>query len=327
MDKTTARIEFQNMETKGEKLLEGPFNTLFSIWGDRGYWHESDFGLHGLRALTEFKDLLIPLNLSLNILAGYCDKEQLPVLHGLQVLRDLSAELSVFITEALDGKAFETLAIFESKFNEWKVLFETTPFREIDEALSKAEKKEIFLKKRAISKFTTPLYHGIKLEHLASLLTRSSLEVRTVHRYWRDGLRRFDDHREENYNNCEWIKGISMTRDFDYAARWGEVVLVLNWNELKKNLTFIPVAWFKIHPKREREEFLYFKNEKETYKPDPETGRMSRDQLEKLKESVGEINLTEENFYGFYIRNSSYYSDKDWETLTRHPKFLGMYSA
>ena len=116
-----------------------------------------------------------------------------------------------------------------------------------------------------------------------------------------------------------------MTRDFEYAASWGDVVLVLNWSELKKNLNFLPVAWFRSHPKKEREEFLYFKNEKERYKIQDDSGRMSKEQMEHFMSSVGEISLTEENFYGFYLRSGKYYSRHEVEGLSSHPKFLGFY--
>lgn len=323
MDKVSARVELLNLKKLSEELLRGPYVTLFSIWGSKGYWHEPEFGAHGKRALGEFQDYLVGINLSLNVLAGYSDTQSLNSLRFIQDLRDSTLELNTFIKEILDGREYEDLNPYEIKFQELSNLFNAVNFEEVLTSIQKAENKDIYLKKREISQFSTPLYHGVKLQYIKSILQRSSLEVRTTHRYWKDG-RRYFDYREENYNNCEWIKGISMTRDFDYAAKWGDVVLVLNWNELKQNLSFLPVAWFRSHPKKEREEFLYFENQKDAYKTSESEG-LSREQMEKLQASVGEIPLTEKNFYGFFVRASNYYSDPEWEELTKHPQFLGMY--
>ena len=327
MNQTTARLELQRSLNIIKNIVSEPLHTLFSIWGNKGYWHQPALGLWGVKALDSCADLLSEVESGLNILAAYCNYNSVSTLKPLQEFRDLTQDLIIYSKKVLNQvPESDTMHFYEQQFNQWKDLAISLDFNAIDQMLSQQEDKHIFLTKREISRFATPLFHGVNLEHLPGILNRSTLEARTVHRYWRDGLRRFD-HREENYEDCEWIKGISMTRDFSYAAKWGECVVVLNWDELRKRFKFLPVSWFRSHPKREREEFLYFKNEGTIYKTDEESGRMSRDQLETMTSVIGEVFLSAAIFHGFYLRTTNYKFNKEYEELTSHPKFLGMYKA
>lgn len=117
-----------------------------------------------------------------------------------------------------------------------------------------------FLQKK-IDEIKTPLYHSISLKNFELALEKNKLEARTTQRYWTDGIRRKD--KDPLYETSKWMKGWSMTRDFDFAARWNDIVLVFEKEDLNRNLQIEPYSWnFSIASipntdhKKEREEFV-----------------------------------------------------------------------
>lgn len=117
-----------------------------------------------------------------------------------------------------------------------------------------------FLQKK-IKEVNYPLYHAMDFENFLIALDKNKLEARTTQRYWLDGKRRKD--RDPDYNESKWMKGWSMTRDFDFAARWNGIVIVFDKEDLKKEFEIEPYCWnfsiegVKNHDhKKEREEFV-----------------------------------------------------------------------
>lgn len=117
-----------------------------------------------------------------------------------------------------------------------------------------------FLQKK-IDEVESPLYHAISVENFLKALKENKLEGRTTQRYWLDGIRRKD--KDPDYENSKWMKGWSMTRDFDFAARFNDVVIVFDKKDIEKQFEITPYSWnFSISGvrnhdhKKEREEFV-----------------------------------------------------------------------
>lgn len=117
-----------------------------------------------------------------------------------------------------------------------------------------------FLQKK-IEEIKTPLYHAMDLKSFELALKNNELKARTNQRYWTDGIRRKD--KDPLYEDSKWMKGWSMTRDFDFAARWNDIVLVFEKEDLNRHFQIEPYSWnFSIASipntdhKKEREEFV-----------------------------------------------------------------------
>ncbi len=63
------------------------------------------------------------------------------------------------------------------------------------------------------------LYHGLDFNKLETILREDKIPGYTSQRYWKDGLRRKDN--DPDYNNSMYYKGISTTRDINFAKQWG----------------------------------------------------------------------------------------------------------
>lgn len=123
------------------------------------------------------------------------------------------------------------------------------------------------------------LWHGIKLEHAETILSSNQIGGRTTQRYWLDGRRRKEG--EADYQSSFWLKGISTTRDPQFAVNWGSVILELDQERIAHNFKIIPYAWnfhidnvIKTDSKREREEFIVLSF----------TGRTSDDYMKEWEE-------------------------------------------
>jgi hypothetical protein len=106
-----------------------------------------------------------------------------------------------------------------------------------------------------------PLYHGVMHTHAISHLTNNRIEGRTTQRFWPDGRRLKDNHKE--YKDSFWLKGVSLTRTKSYAQHWRDIVFELDQTKLSKKYKMIPFNWGYANSrtrgqnyKRETEEFL-----------------------------------------------------------------------
>lgn len=106
-----------------------------------------------------------------------------------------------------------------------------------------------------------PLYHGVAHRNAIQQLQQDFIQGLTNQRFWPDGRRLRDNHLE--YEDSFWLRGISTTRDQNYAKDWADVVYVLDQSKLTQRYKVIPYNWGysnsrnnKPDPKREREEFI-----------------------------------------------------------------------
>lgn len=187
------------------------------------------------------------------------------------------------------------------------------------------------------------LYHAFKeIPYAIQALVEDELLGTTKQRRWKGGVYKTDD--IPDYNDSYWMKGISMTRDLNFAKRWGEVVLVLDQRKLSYNYRFIPFNWastiggsIKTSHKREREEYLVLDRKPETYKQKEEDGDPRLIDMYMFDQPAArKVKPLHRYMIGFYVndhvKTSVYLMRKEYKGMTledvikRHPKFLGFYS-
>jgi hypothetical protein len=191
---------------------------------------------------------------------------------------------------------------------------------------------------RSIVKETTiaPLYHALNIDNALMALTENKLGGYGIQRFWEDGKRKKDD--EAGYESGKWMRGLSLTRDVDYAATWNDVMFVFDQEKLKHKYKIIPYNWgYSIgggyiqgaNVKREREEFLITGYSDEF---NPRTGKKFK-QKDRQYQEVKKMKATPEGFVepldnyliGFFL--SEYHSTREnnEKELEQHKKYLGIY--
>lgn len=196
---------------------------------------------------------------------------------------------------------------------------------------------------RTVVKNTTvaPLYHAITHERAIIALTENKLGGYSIQRYWRDGRRRKDD--EEGYESGLWMRGISLTRDVDFAKSWNDVIFVFDQEKLKTKYKLLPYNWgYSIgggyiqgsKAKREREEFLITGISSEL---NPKTGKHYKQKYRRYQEfdkmyktPNGYIEPLDKYLIGFFISNHfidilKKYNKNQLTLLNKNDKFLGYY--
>lgn len=190
------------------------------------------------------------------------------------------------------------------------------------------------------------LYHSLKPDFAVQALTKNLLEGRTTQRFWPDGRRLKDNNPE--YDNSFWFKGISTTRDRQFAEGWNMVVFELDKAEIQKTHKIIPFNWGYSIPrdndhKREREEFIVtsriYKTQQQMKDEYAEyVDSLSREEYLAKRDSLqldwmfrpeGKPVKLDKCLKGIYvdkdILNYSSLFQKDTDFLQNHPKFLGFY--
>lgn len=187
-----------------------------------------------------------------------------------------------------------------------------------------------------ISDFESPIFHGIReLEHAVMALAQDSIKGYTTQRYWSDGKRRIDT--DPEYNSSFWMKGISLTRDFKFAANWGDVVFILNRDKIITNNRLVPFAWNYIigglpnrNAKKEREEFLITRKTGKTFKGSEEDPESDRINVSEFTKPEGEMKNLNSILVGIFMDEDSLErwgaEDANVKYLTSHPLFKGFYS-
>lgn len=196
------------------------------------------------------------------------------------------------------------------------------------------------------------LWHGIKLEHAQAILSSNQIGGRTTQRYWLDGRRRIEG--EPDYEDSFWLKGISTTRDRQFAVNWGSLILELDQEKIAHTYKIIPYAWnFHMdggrgtHSKNEREEFIVlsftgktsadYEKEWEEYRDrlqeDPDRSawdeREYKDWLEMWTRPEGKALAPLDKYLkGVYLNDSTveiYGEDNPTiQYVIAHPKFKGL---
>lgn len=176
------------------------------------------------------------------------------------------------------------------------------------------------------------LYHAMRVEYAYEALKKNALEGRSIQRYWPDGKRRHDT--DKQYDKSFWMKGLSLTRDINFAKRWGAVVLELDASKLRSHYKIIPFAWnYQFDPKsrtdridykKEREEFLL------TAKLPRTQYQLNKSVKDWLNKPYGKPIPLGHTLLGIWMDKRAYdtfYGPRDASTqfIVNHPKFRGFF--
>lgn len=195
---------------------------------------------------------------------------------------------------------------------------------------------------KMISNFNCPvLYHGIKSDNAIMALTENKLGGYSFQRIWENGKRLKDDH--PNYEDSGFYRGISTTRDVEYANKWNEIIFVFNKDMLKTKYKIVPYNWgYSIgkgykqgaRMKKEREEFVitgysdritYNRNGQSVFYDDDKDYKTIIDMKETPQ---GYIEPLDKYLLGFFIgeRYLEYQKEENKQYLMSHNKYLGIYN-
>lgn len=178
-----------------------------------------------------------------------------------------------------------------------------------------------------------PLYRAIdELQYAWGALQRNEMLGTSRQRFWSDGKPRRDN--DPEYYESYWMKGVSLTRDFSFAKRWGWFVFVFDQTKLARRYRIMPFSWGAtignhegIDHRKEREEFLILDKAPNRFvKPD---GSKDRDAFNNNDKSIKPLS---DYMTGFYVCRAVLDSPHQFakagitlEQLTSHPAFLGFY--
>jgi len=183
-----------------------------------------------------------------------------------------------------------------------------------------------------IDKFSVaPLYHAIKSDRAIKALEENKLGGYSIQRTWEGGKRLKDD--QPGYEESNFMRGISTSRDIDYCARWNDIIFIFDQDKLKTKYKVVPYNWgYSIgrgykqgsRMKREREEFVMTGFSEGKMKDDDEGNSKF---MEMIKKPEGYIEPLDKYLIGFFIseRVEKYIDEKDKEILKSHKKYLGVY--
>lgn len=122
------------------------------------------------------------------------------------------------------------------------------------------ESVQEFLDRKLHRQYKESLWHAMSIENALSAINDGALTPHTSHRVWRDGVKRKDNHPE--YEDSLWATGWSLTRDKNFALKWGPIILEFDKQEIKNNFKIMQISWNYTIPKintdhkKEREEFV-----------------------------------------------------------------------
>lgn len=163
------------------------------------------------------------------------------------------------------------------------------------------------------------LYHAITEKYAKIALASDALACHGFQRTWPGGKRLKDDH--PDYNDSWWMRGISLTRDINYAKGWNPVIFVFDQEQLTTKWKIVPYNWgYSIggtykqegRQKREREEFLITKVIKKALP--------YKEFMAERDKPAGFIKPLSKYLVGFYIKDK-YFDDIDF--FMSHPLYMG----
>jgi hypothetical protein len=161
--------------------------------------------------------------------------------------------------------------------------------------------EEILIEQRSAD-----LYHASKLKYYKEQLNGDFITASTIHRFWRDGVRR--ERGDPKYDEHVWIKGISMTRSLNFSKKWGPIIYTLDQGALASRYKLLPIMWTKT--RIEDEEFLWM-NTSIISGDGPAPIRYSDDgkvRLNNLHKYIKHITLVK-NFFGGSAHLDNFYID------------------
>jgi hypothetical protein len=168
------------------------------------------------------------------------------------------------------------------------------------------------------------LYHAIKEEFAKIALETDVLECYGFQRTWPGGKRLKDDN-QPAYNNSWWMRGISLTRDVNFAKNWNNIVFVFDQTKLSTKWKIVPYNWgYSIGgsyrqnelAKREKEEFLITSIIKEPLS--------NSDFMKKRNESGGTIQPLSKYIVGFYLLEKNIKYIDNLQFFESHPLYMGI---
>jgi hypothetical protein len=176
-----------------------------------------------------------------------------------------------------------------------------------------------------------PLFRGYKDKEFAiKAIEDNEIVGSTTQRFWPDGKRRKDN--EPDYQSSYWMKGASFTRDFNYAASWGCVVLEIDQIILTQRTKIMPLNWGYSIPsgndhKREREEFAITKKTPDTYNDIDADGEEipTKFNYKRFSKPEGAIKNLDKMLLGIYVDWRKMDHPEKIKILLDHPKFKGLY--
>lgn len=164
------------------------------------------------------------------------------------------------------------------------------------------------------------LYHAIEFKRALSALSDNKLDCYSFQRICPGGKRLKDDH--PDYYNSEYLRGISLTRDFNYAKNWNNIVFEFDQEKLRQKFKIVPYNWgYSVgrgykqghRMKREREEFLIVGTTKDL----------------NIEKPFGSIQPLDKYLIGFWVDTfltdlNGY--DEDIKNLMKHSLFNGFFN-
>ena len=173
------------------------------------------------------------------------------------------------------------------------------------------------------------LYHAIKSDRAITALNENKLGGYSIQRTWDGGKRLKDDHPE--YDNSNYLRGLSTSRDIEYCAKWNDVIFVFDKEKIKNKYKILPYNWGYsigrgynqgINAKREREEFIITGFNK-GFKSDDRNQKF----FKMYSNPNGYIEPLDKYLIGFFISNyvGEYMNADIKQQLQSHPKYLGFY--
>lgn len=191
------------------------------------------------------------------------------------------------------------------------------------------------------------LYHATKIENAIKNLRDNSIKGYTSQRAWPDGVVRKDD--DPLYDQHHILKGISTTRDFDFAKKFAGIVYVLDKDLIRQRYKIVPYNWgyligggyIQTDKKREREEFVILNVLKKSYNElideweqkyihydDGDEPEDFIDKFDYMFQPIGELKPLDKYLKGIFVNKDIveiYGEDNEMvQEIMNHPKFRGI---
>lgn len=191
---------------------------------------------------------------------------------------------------------------------------------------------------------TNPLFHALNVSYAKKALEENKLGGYSHQRSWEGGIRYKDDH--PKYEESDYIRGISTTRDIEYASKFNQIIFVFDSDKIKQKYKVLPYNWGYLigkgykqkSIKREREEFIVTghsylkdveKDEDDYFEDDNMKSRNLNIQISKMLEKPkGYIEPLNKYLIGFFISGRLYdlMSEENKKYFENHKKYLGVYT-
>lgn len=192
---------------------------------------------------------------------------------------------------------------------------------------------------KTLTKQYNLLYHGLKSKYALLALENNKLNGYSLQRIWKNWKRYQDNHPE--YNESDYLRGISTTRDIEYANKFGGgIIFIFDKDKLRTKFKIIPYNWgynigngYINNIKKEKEEFVITGFDK-NYLINSITGEKYDDEdtvfnkyIDMIESPKGAIDPLNKYLIGFFI-SEMYIDTIDIETLTKlksNKLYLGIY--